>query len=160
MRGFEPHRMHFRPLMFDLTIWPRLITRHFFWLIPPFDAHDCLFDAWSFFDFILLFWCLTTLTPHLMPDLVLWCAQTPRLSTLMPLHDPPWHNNFDFYISFSFYNNYFSDYCNNTQKHGHNLPDWRDLTTKHSCPSGLRGRSAKPFYHRFESDRHLFILDS
>ena len=108
----------------------------------------------------LPFWCLIFFRlypPFLMPDntdstldpdLVWWCAQTPRLSTLMPLHDPPWHNSFDFdfsnYIPFYTYtynNFYFYDYCNNTQKHGHNLPDWRDLTTKHSCPSGLRGPS-------------------
>ncbi len=27
-----------------------------------------------------------------------------------------------------------------------------------SYPSGLRGRSAKPFFHRFESDRHLYYF--
>ena len=99
MRGFEPHRMHFR----------RLMTWHFFdWLFSNvlLMTSSCLFTFDASLSFRWLFLSLTTQTQVpwcaiLTCMLVCWCADAHADSYSLwlwcQLHDPPWHTKTDQY---------------------------------------------------------------
>ena len=64
MRGFEPHRMHFRRLMTWLPFWLTILSRPFLWLLNAISPLmlKCLLDDIFLFQLIPLIHHLTTQT--------------------------------------------------------------------------------------------------